>query len=218
MSEHHSKPDDQRALLAQFHQTTSEQLNARLSESPKFFGLLIIVSTGYGYVLSNEKLRCDGTLLIAASFLSYAAVLWAIWYLAALGYAFRFLQNIQHCIEHKLGWHNYTPGPENKRRTGQPPKPRETFMDRFWLLPGIYHAHAAGLAVFLLIICCVFPFRAWAIWTPSWERSIVVVISGLAFIAGLALTCSANAHYVDKYAAKWTDPTAVSVSTGATSG
>jgi hypothetical protein len=46
-----SMEDKEKELLAQFHQTISEQLNARLSESPKCFGLLIVVSTGYGYAI-----------------------------------------------------------------------------------------------------------------------------------------------------------------------
>ena len=48
--------EKEKKLLARYHHTISEQLNARFSESPKFFGLLIIVSTGYGYVLANQGL------------------------------------------------------------------------------------------------------------------------------------------------------------------
>ena len=73
--------DKDKELLAQFHHTISEQLNARLSESPKFFGLLVLVSTGYGYVLSEPKL-CK--LIPLATGLSLAATVWASWYLAAL--------------------------------------------------------------------------------------------------------------------------------------
>jgi hypothetical protein len=50
-----SESGKEKELLAQFHHTISEQLDSRLSESPKFFGLLVIVSTGYGYVLSDSK-------------------------------------------------------------------------------------------------------------------------------------------------------------------
>jgi hypothetical protein len=135
--------EKEKELAAKFHHTVSEQLNARLSESPKFFALLVVVSTGYGYVLSSQ--RCNRGLFALASFLSYAAVLWASWYLSALGYAFRFLQNIQHCIENKIEWEKYTPLPIDGRRTGEPPRPPKTFGDTYWLLPGIYHAHAAGL-------------------------------------------------------------------------
>lgn len=85
---------DRDKLLAEFHHTISEQLNARLSESPKFFGLLIVVSTAYGYVLSKPELSAQKELFVLASLLSYVAVLWASWYLAALGYAFsRLLKN-----------------------------------------------------------------------------------------------------------------------------
>jgi hypothetical protein len=73
-------------LLAGFHHTISEQLNSRLSESPKFFGLLVVISTGYGYVLSRDS-PCK--LILPATVLALAATLWASWYLAALGYAFR---------------------------------------------------------------------------------------------------------------------------------
>jgi hypothetical protein len=129
---------------------------SRLSESPKFFGLLVVVSTGHGYVLSSPLLYKQKEVFFLASLLSYAAVLWASWYLAALGYAFRFLQNSQHRIENALGWNpKYVPGSEEDRMTGQPPQwPPRTFrrsIDAFWLLPGIYHAHAASLAVFLIL-------------------------------------------------------------------
>ncbi|MFZ3211683.1 MAG: hypothetical protein WA188_09215 [Terriglobales bacterium] len=135
-------------LLAQFHHTVSEQLNARLSESPKFFGLLIIVSTGYGYVLANPQLCQQKELLSLATWLALAVTVWASWYLAALGYAFRFLQNIQHQIEHALQWSpNYTPA------SGEPPQFLWNPLNWFWLLPGIYHPHVAGLSVLLLLIC-----------------------------------------------------------------
>ena len=129
---------NQREQLTEFHHTISEQLNARLSESPKFFGLLVIVSTAYGYVLSKPDLASQRLLVCIASLISFAAALWAVWYLAALGYAFRFLQNSQHCIEHALGWApGYIPLPEQGRLTGQPPSSSKGLAGQFWLLPGI---------------------------------------------------------------------------------
>jgi hypothetical protein len=85
--------EKEKELLAGFHHTISEQLDSRLSESPKFFGLLVVVSTGYGYVLSGQS---SPKLLLPATLLALAATFWASWYLAALGYAFRFLQFGQH--------------------------------------------------------------------------------------------------------------------------
>jgi hypothetical protein len=131
-------------LLAGFHHTISEQLNSRLSESPKFFGLLIVVSTGYGYVLSKHSLS---NLIFPATLLAMAVTLWASWYLAALGYAFRFLQYGQHCIEQGLEWGKYVFAP------GEPPQSYKNPLDWFWLLPGIYHAHVAGLMAFFVLIC-----------------------------------------------------------------
>jgi hypothetical protein len=116
---------DQPDRLAGFHLTISEQLNARLAESPRFFWALVAVSTGYGYVLWNLRLQSepDRTFLFTlASSLAYFAVLWASWYLAALGYAFRFLQNSQHCMEHALQWDNLGPRPI-PRQPGEPPSP-----------------------------------------------------------------------------------------------
>src|ERR1035437_5762655 len=129
--------DKDKELLAQFHHTISEQLNSRLSESPKFFGLLIVVTTGYGYVLSNRDLSCNRELFVSASLLSYGSVLWASWYLAALGYGFRFLQNIQHCVEHALRWNPRFVPRENKRTSP------------LWMLPSIYQPHATGLVLVL---------------------------------------------------------------------
>lgn len=137
--------DKEKELLAQFHHTISEQLNSRLSESPKFFGLLVVVSTGYGYVLSDPKLH---QFIPLATALSLAATLWASWYLAALGYAFRFLQNIQHRIERALSW-----SPQYALESGEPPRSLWNPLRWFWLLPGIYHAHAAGLCFLFVLVC-----------------------------------------------------------------
>ena len=182
--------DKEQELLAQFHHTISEQLNSRLSESPKFFGLLVVVSTGYGYVLSNPLLYKQKEVFLLASLLSYAAVLWASWYLAALGYAFRLLQNSQHRIESALGWNpKYVPGSEDDRMTGQPPQwPPKTFrrrIDAFWLLPGIYHAHAAGLAVFLIIICVAFGYHA----SEYWPHCLTLIVT-LAAVGELHLVAN----------------------------
>lgn len=200
--------DKEKELLAQFHHTISEQLNARLSESPKFFGLLVVVSTGYGYVLSIPCPHKHKGLLILASALSYAAVLWASWYLAALGYAFRFLQNIQHCIEHKIGWEGSTPLPEKGRRTGKPPWPAKTFSDTYWLLPGIYHAHAAGLGAFLVIICVAFVCYAWSCWLLCWQHCLLIAIGLVAILVGLAWIRGWNLHYLNRFGSKWRNPEA----------
>ena len=176
--------------LAGFHHTISEQLDSRLSESPKFFGLLVVVATGYGYVLSEPRLY---KLFLPATFLALAATLWASWYLAALGYAFRFLQNCQHCIEHELGWTKFTPG--SKHHAGEPPNPVNSFGDVFWLLPGIYHAHAAGLCALLALICVAGCQTAWTWWPHCY-----IVVSGLlVFVTGIVFTFWINVHYVRKF-------------------
>ncbi len=172
--------DEKEELLAQFHHTISEQLNSRLSESPKFFGLLIVVSTGYGYVLSNHNLSCNRELFVTASLLSYAPVLWASWYLAALSYSFRFLQNCQHCAEHALKWNRYGPHGKGKdSATGRPPKGTTSIHDAFWLLPSIYHPHAFGLFVFLMIVCGVFYFHV-SYW--GWAAGAIAFLIGAGFM------------------------------------
>ena len=127
----------EKELLAQFHHTISEQLNARLSESPKFFGLLVVVSTAYGYVLAKSDLK---PLLVLASLLSYVAVLWASWYLVALGFAFRFLQYCQHRIEHELEWNpQYVPRPRKResdwRTAAMYRNPGRQILATAWYLP-----------------------------------------------------------------------------------
>jgi len=196
--------DKEEELLAGFHHTISEQLNARLSESPKFFGLLVVVSTAYGYVLTEKP-----KLFLAASLLTIAATLWASWYLAALGYAFRFLQNCQHCIEHELDWAKYTPGGQDKtrgKRTGVPPERIKTLGDIFWLLPGIYHAHAAGLGVFAAVICVASCRVSWC-WWPQY-RCYTIICGLIVFLASTLLMFLFNIHYVRKYRDEtWQDPT-----------
>lgn len=139
-------------LLAQYHHTISEQLNSRLSESPKFFWVLIAVSGAYGFVLSNDP-NSHKELFVLVSIVVWLIILWANWYLAALGYAFRFLQNIQHCAEHALKWSpRYTPRSGGKDDSA------------FWLLPSIYHPHAAGFFLFLLLDCGAFCFYVSHFW------------------------------------------------------
>jgi len=146
--------DGKKSLLAEYHHTISEQLDSRLSESPKFFALLVVVASGYGYVLANPKADaqlCPGKPLFAlATWLSLAVIAWASWYLAALGYAFRFLQSIQQRIERALDWSRYAP------ESGKPPDhPWRKPWEWLWLLPGIYHPHAIGLAFAFGCVCWV---------------------------------------------------------------
>ena len=146
---------DYRDRLAGFHRTISDQLNARLAESPRFFWALVVASAGYGYVLWNLRDSPDPfhcRIFYLASALSYFAVLWASWYLADLGYGFRFLQNCQHCIEHALEWDQYVPVGDG-RRPGEPP---DKFYHFFRLLPGTYHAYVFGLVAFLAIVIVAF--------------------------------------------------------------
>ncbi len=192
--------DKDKELLAGFHQTISEQLNSRLSESPKFFALLVVVATGYGYVLSQPSLK---KLFLPATLLAFAATLWASWYLAALGYAFRFLQNSQHCIEHELGWAKFTPS--SLGAAGQPPQRAKSISDVFWLLPGIYHAHAAGLCALLAIICVAGCRSAW----DCWPHCCIIAAGVVAFLGGIVLILAANVHYVHKYGDhRWQNPAA----------
>jgi hypothetical protein len=169
------EPKD-KELLAGFHQTISEQLNSRLSESPKFFGLLVIISTGYGYVLSQHGL-CK--LILPATVLALAATLWASWYLAALGYAFRFLQHSQHLIEHELQWR-----PKYVPISSGPSQSLANPLKWFGLLPGIYHAHAAGLIFFFVFISFI---------GFAGSKRFIVSIIGVSFII------SANLFYLWKF-------------------
>jgi len=183
--------------LAQFHHTISEQLNARLSESPKFFGLLVVVSTGYGYVLSRADL--DG-LFLGASALAYTAVLWASWYLAALGYSFRFLQYSQHEIERTLGWNpRYVPGPEGEGATGAPPPTSDNPFLWFWHLPSIYHPHAAGLALFLALVCFVFSWHC----SKCCAHAPLIKVGWIGIVIGFALILVVNRYYLGKFRMKY---------------
>ncbi len=175
--------DKEKELLAEFHHTISEQLNSRLSESPKFFGLLVVVSTGYGYVLLKPEL-CR--FVLRATLLSLAATLWASWYLAALGYAFRFLQNTQHRIEHALEW-----SPKYVPDSGEPPRSLANPLTWFWLLPGIYHAHVAGLSLFFVLVC-VTGFDGW--------------IRIAASIIGISVIAVVNLCYLKKFKTKRKPP------------
>jgi hypothetical protein len=176
---------NERDQLATFHQTISKQLNARLEESPRFFWALVVVSTGYGYLLWNYAVKPESgshTIATVAALLSYFAILWASWYLAALGYAFRFLQNAQHCIEHALGWHEYAPEPRN-------PPERICIRDVFWLLPSIYHAHVFGLCAFLGVV------------VVSYCRLLGgrVYIGVIAFVLGILFIFGINWWYLWKF-------------------
>ena len=205
-------PSRDRDQLADFHHTISQQLNARLAESPRFFWALVVVSTGYGYVLWNVAKNSEQaeprlhTVLVLASLLSYVAVLWASWYLAALGYAFRYLQNSQHCIEHALGWNTYVPigGP---RRPGEPPARICRCSEIFWLLPGIYHAHVFGLVAFLAIIIAAFCCYS----SQWWDSHSELLIGFILFGIGVGFIICVNVHYVRKFRKTRRDPRSVTV-------
>ena len=177
--------ESERENLAGFHKTISEQLNARLGESPRFFGLLVVTGTAYGYVLLKFS-EIEFPLFALASALAYVAVFWSLWYLAALGYAFRYLQNSQHRIEDDIGWGSY-----RNETTGIPPNPRWSLSYVFWLLPGIYHAHAFGLTALLLIVIGGFFYHC-----PG-ERNVAVGI--LTTLVSIGLVLAVNIHYMRKF-------------------
>lgn len=217
------KPED-RTLLAGFHKTVSEQLNARLAESPKFFGVLLVISTGFGYVLWTADIeRHPGQQIVVAlaALLSYMAILWASAYLAALGYAFRFLQNCQHCIEHVLAWDDVVLtgklGVENGReRPGRPPKrDEETLWNAFWLLPGIYHAHAAGMGFFLAIVVGAFCWHA-AKNYPRWPVACVIATGAIFLFGGLRFIWWVNRYHLRRYTKRRLDPDSITSGLAAT--
>ena len=191
--------------LAIYHQTISQQLNARLEESPRFFWALVVVSTGYGYVLWDVTRGSKPTqpelpvIFIIASLLSFFAVLWASWYLAALGYAFRYLQNIQHCIEHRLGWNIY--GPEGS----SPPTNIRRCSDIFWLLPGIYHAHKCGLVLFLVIIISAFSLYSSRLWGVCCS----LLLGFASLFTGIGFIIYINWHYLRKFKKHRKDPATI---------
>ena len=195
--------DNEKALLAGYHKTISDQLNSRLSESPKFFGLLVVIGSGYGFVLSHADL---GRVYLLAVAMTYVAILWAAWYLAALGYGFRFLQYSQIQIERGLFWSSKCSlGPEAGRRTGDPPlNPR--FWNAFWLLPSIYHPHVAALFAFQLVIWIAYwrngaqarfchPFGLNGYW---WFLTLTPII------AGGILIWAFNWFYLNRFLKRWT--------------
>jgi len=180
--------------LAGFHHTISEQLNARLAESPRFFAVLVVASTAYGFVLWNfgpeTRNSAKNSAFLLVSVVAYAAGLWSHWYLAALGYAFRFLQNTQHRIEEALGWDSYRP-----RGTGNPPERITTLPRLLWLLPGIYHAHFFGLSLFLVAVIGSF----WWHWP---NRHTVNYWTAAALVIAAVTIFSVNYHYLTKFKRK----------------
>jgi hypothetical protein len=116
--------------------------------------------------------------------------------LAALGYAFRFLQNSQHRIEEKLQWHLYRP--EN---TGVPPDRIDSIAALFWLLPGIYHAHLFGLCAYIAIVIAAF-------WVYYPQRSVANVAAIAATAVATGCVWWIHYHYVTKFRSKYRRPSA----------
>jgi hypothetical protein len=202
-----TNPMGERDQLAGFHRVISEQLNARLAESPRFFWTLVAATAGYGYVLWNQKSDAPAQHIVVtlAAVLSYGAILWASYYLAALGYAFRFLQNCQHCIEHALGWDAYTPtGPLDqgapRHRAGGVPSGR--FGHALKLLPGIYHAHVFGLVFFLGLVVAA---GCWDQWLKR-PSACLVIVGVAAFVLGTGFIVGINWYYALKLRRIWRDP------------
>ncbi|MGI0014180.1 MAG: hypothetical protein ACREBU_12175 [Nitrososphaera sp.] len=172
----------------------ADQLNSRLSESHRFFGVLVLVLTAYGYAIWGWKPETGRFLLAIVSAISYLVVVWALWYLAALGYAFRFLQFSMHQTETALGWRDY--GLESGQVT-------KGLFRWCWLYPGIYHAHLFGLLVVMVIVCSVFGFKWWhtlgAFERPYFEA---IASSIIGVVVGGVWAVLINLHYVNKYEAK----------------
>jgi hypothetical protein len=178
--------------LPQFHRTISEQLNARLSEAPRFFWAVILSITAYAYVLwwyAGEKQTPERfyTVFLLVSGVAYLSILWVLMYIAALGYAFRYLQNSQHRIEEVLGWEIYRP-----ETTGVPPDAIRSTGDLFWLLPGIYHAHLYGLIFLSIVIHVIF-----VLILP--DTGGAALTASLTFIAETVWILSWNYHYLRKF-------------------
>jgi len=77
--------------------------------------------------------------------------------------------------------------------------------DLFWLLPGIYHAHAFGLTVLLAFITGGMCWRF-----VGWYGYCRAIWAGL-FLAqgGIVFIISINVHYLRRFRAKWRDPSEV---------
>jgi hypothetical protein len=73
--------DKEKELAAQYHHTVSEQLDSRLSESPRFFVLLVVIGSADGYILSHPHM---GREYLLAVLITELTILWAAWYLARL--------------------------------------------------------------------------------------------------------------------------------------
>ncbi len=135
-----------------------------------------------------------GDAFIISSLLAYGTGLWSHWYLAALGYAFRFLQNSQHRIEEKLQWDRYRP-----EETGDPPDRITSVSSLFWLLPGIYHAHLFGLCAYLIIVIAAF----WAYYPDRWVANLIAI---LAATVGFLSVWWIHYHYMTKFRRKYRRP------------
>lgn len=191
--------ESNKEALGLFHRTISEQLNARLSEAPRFFWAVILSVTAYAYVLwwyAGEKQTPDRfyDVFILVSALAYLSILWAILYLAALGYAFRYLQNAQHRIEDVLGWQIFRP-----QTTGIPPDTIRSLANLFWLLPGIYHAHLYGLLFLSVVLHVVFVAIM-----PDICEATLLAIATLAFETAWLFWW--NYHYLRKFREKHVRP------------
>lgn len=184
--------------LTSFHGTMAEQLDARLSESHKFLGVLVLAITAYAYVIWYWELSRGRFVLLLVSAISYLVTIWAIWYLAALGYAFRFLQYSMHQAEKTLGW----------EKLGLPSGTVGQGLPRvIWLHPGIYQAHLFGVVSLMLLVCVTLAFKWWHIpeFVPDvllnkHTESIILGVVGL--VGGLSFTVGINLFYVSKYEKK----------------
>lgn len=178
--------------LGQFHRTISEQLNARLSEAPRFFWAVILSITAYAYIIwwyagAEQTPAHFPAVFTLVSGVAYLSILWVTTYLAALGYAFRYLQNSQHRIEDVLGWEIYRP-----EMTGIPPEKIQSIEDLFWLLPGIYHAHLYGLLFLSVILHVVFIALL-----P--DRYGALLVAAATFTLEVAWVFSWNNHYLKQF-------------------
>ncbi|MEQ1845957.1 MAG: hypothetical protein ABL983_10345 [Nitrospira sp.] len=194
--------------LTTYHATIAEQLDSRMAESPKFFGVVVVALTAYAYAIWHWVPNKDGSTLVEQGFmlgivsmLAYLVVLWAVSYLAALSYAFRFLQYSMHKAEDELGWKGFRLSDAERMHYG-------CVTDSFRLLPGIYHAHLAGLFFVMIFICFVFSHK-WAYYCREAGERIGClgesrdwVYPGVFLLFGTFWFVFVNRHYMLKYVSK----------------
>ncbi|MDT7043617.1 hypothetical protein [Candidatus Nitronereus thalassa] len=145
--------------LQKYHDQIFQMVNARLTETFKFYTPLVAALTGFGWIWvqtieSKDKATQFADLTTISFYLSMAILLSSVIYLLNVSYTYRALQIVLAGLERILGLYKFSPGWDPCHKIDFEGFSK-TFWKRlipFWIMPEILKSHLYMFALAALVI------------------------------------------------------------------